>query len=68
VNAKDAYVYIFDLWKIDPVYHRVLPKYPKYTYCGRRRGDTQPFPSLHAVKFGRPCKQCYPGGGSDGKP
>jgi hypothetical protein len=60
---KTAYVWIFDWWKTEPIYHRPLPRHPMWTFCGRKVGDVmKPIPSAHAAKVGKPCKQCYPGG------
>ena len=63
---RDVWVWIFDLWKQEPIYHRPLPKKPLWTFCGRRAGQGAVMcPSGHAAKIGRACRQCHPGGDND---
>lgn len=51
------------LWPDEPVYHAlgVIRDMRDFTKCGRPVGVYVPFvPMKHAVKFGRPCKDCWP--------
>ena len=50
---------IFKPWLDQPVYHRLESR--DYTVCGREVGLYRPsLPLKHVVKFGRPCRSCWP--------
>ncbi len=52
---------IFQIWKEEPVFHKLAIASRDYTSCGRRIGVYLPLlPMKHARKFGRPCRGCFP--------
>lgn len=58
---------IFNPWTDEPVYHRLGVRRPWHggdtTACGREVDAFKPWlPFKHVVKFGRPCKGCFPEG------
>lgn len=57
--SSPRWAIIFEIWRDEPVYHRLAT--PLETRCGRKIGPGKPMlPFKHAVKFGRPCKGCFP--------
>ena len=59
-----------NIWAGEPVFHaydvgRPWTEYPHsdFTLCGWRIALAKPWlPFKHVVKFGRPCKGCFPEG------
>ena len=60
---------ILNPWLDEPVFHRYgyyighVGKTREFTQCGREVSTGKPWlPFKHTVKFGRPCKGCFPEG------
>lgn len=57
------WVIFLSIWPNVPVFHEYGDYHDgaDYTACGRKIGPYKPgMPYKHAVKFGRPCKGCFP--------
>ena len=51
---------IFQIWKDEPVYHRLSFGAKGATVCGRTLGLHKPlYPLKHARKFAKPCRGCH---------
>lgn len=58
------WVIFLNPWPDIPVFHRFGKRtfgLVEFTKCGREISTYKPwFPMKHAVRFGRPCKGCFP--------
>lgn len=57
----DLWAVIFNIWRDEPIYHKLAAPGTWATQCGRKIGLHTPLlPMKHVKRFSRPCRSCYP--------